>query len=363
MASPLRAVREETLKIGVKLFAGFVLLASGLGCAPTARTESAGGATGAAGGGGDRLVVGIVFDSGGIGDKSFNDSANAGLERAKAELGIEARPVNSATERDYETNLRTLAEQGCDLVIAVGINMRSALEVVAPDFPDVKFALVDAEVDRPNVRSLKFKEEEGSFLVGYLAGLMTRTGKIGFVGGMQLDLIEKFRVGYVAGARTANQYVEVLPPKYTGDWNNVDKAKASALLLFSQGADIVYHAAGRAGLGVIDAARERGRYAIGVDSDQDGVAPGRVLTSMIKRVDVAVFETIRDLKEGRFTGGTKVYDLKGDGVGISPLTYTKDEVGPERLAKLEEIRREIVSGSIVVPSTPAELDAYLRTLR
>ena len=311
-----------------------------------------------------KLVVGIVFDSGGRGDKSFNDSAWAGIERAQKELGIDTpKSVESKSEKDYEPNLTALAEENCDVIFAIGINMKSALEKVAPKFTNVKFAIVDAPVTGPNVRSLLFREEEGSFLAGYLAGLMTKSNKLGFVGGMQIPLIVKFAAGYTAGAKTANPAVEVLPEKYTGSWDNLDVGKVAANTLFNSGADIVYHAAGRAGLGVISAAKENKKYAIGVDSDQDGIEPGFVLTSMIKRVDESVFSTIKDVKDAAFTTGEKVYDLKAGGVGLSPMAHTRDRVGVENLAKVDAVAEKIKSGDLKVPTNKDELAAYLVTLK
>lgn len=332
-------------------------------CAAVALSVGCGGPKGEAGttppAEGKALKVGIVFDSGGRGDKSFNDSAWAGVERAKTDFGIIESSVESKSEKDYEPNLEALAEQGCDLIVGVGINMKTAMEAIAPKYKDIKFAIVDAPVAGDNVRSLLFKEEEGSFLAGYLAGLMSKTHKLGFVGGMELPLIKKFQAGYEAGARTANPATVVLPSKYTGSWDNVDYAKVAATGLISSGADIVYHAAGRAGLGVISAAKEKGVYAIGVDSDQDDIAEGSVLTSMIKRVDEAVYQTIKDLKEGNFSAGDRMYDLKAGGVGLSEMRFTKDKIGAENLAKVKEISDKIVSGEIVVPKTPEELAAYL----
>jgi basic membrane protein A len=306
----------------------------------------------------DTLTIGIVYDKGGLGDKSFNDSAHRGIERAESELGVKVVAIESKEVKDYGANLRELADQGCDLVFAIGFNMMDDCAAVAKEFPETKFAIVDAMVEGENVRSLLFKEEEGSFLVGYLAGLMTKSGRIGFVGGEDIALIHKFEYGYYAGALTANPNVTVLPSKYTGDWDNIDVAKQSANFLFSDGADIVYHAAGRAGLGVIRAAKERGKLAIGVDSDQDDIEPGFVLTSMIKRVDVAVFSTIKDLKEGKFTSGSQVFDLKTEGVGTSEFTQTREMIGPENIAKLDEVKQRIINGDIVVPSTKEQFDAY-----
>ncbi len=306
-----------------------------------------------------KLKIGIVFDKGGLGDKSFNDSANVGLERAKKDFAIDAFPVQSKTDADYETDLRALADKGSDLVIAVGISMEPALKKVAAEYPKINFAIIDGGVKAANVRALLFKEEEGSFLVGYLAGLVTKTNKIGFVGGMQLALIEKFEFGFAAGALMANPKVVFLPAKFTGDWDNQDKAKVSANVLYGDGADIIYAAAGRAGLGVIGAAKDQKKFAIGVDSDQDSIAPGSVLTSMIKRVDEAVYSTISELKDGHFEAGDKIYDLKAKGVGISALTFTKELVGPENLKKVEAIQQQIVDGKLTVPSTKAGYEIFV----
>lgn len=314
---------------------------------------------------GKHLKVGVVFDSGGRGDKSFNDSAYNGTELAKAQCDIEVFPVDSKTAKDYETNLTTLADtKGCDLVFAIGISQNKAVEAVAPKYPNVKFAIVDAVVDKPNVRSLVFAEEQGSFLAGYVAGLTTKTHKLGFVGGMEIPLIKKFEAGYVSGAKTANPKVEILPAKYTDSWDDIDKGKAAAEVLFNGGADIVYHAAGRCGVGVINAAKERKLFAIGVDSDQDDVngAKGFVLTSMIKHVDQAVLQTIKDTATDKFTPGTKVYDLKVDGVGLSPMRFTKDIVGKDNLAKVAKIADQIKAGKLKVPSTPEQLTVYLSKL-
>lgn len=329
--------------------------------APSGETSGAKPAEGKA------IKVGVVFDSGGRGDKSFNDSAWAGVERAKKEFSVEDSPVESKNEKDYEGNLTALADKGCDIVFAIGLNQKTALEKVAAQYPDIKFAIVDAVPDAKaglkNVRSLLFKEEEGSFLAGYLAGLMTKTNKIGFVGGMDIPLIHKFESGYFAGAKTANPNVEFLPAKYTGNWDDTTTAKAAANILFSGGADIVYAAAGKAGLGVISAAKEQGKFAIGVDSDQDYLEPGTVLTSMVKHVDEAVYSTIKDVKEGKFTPDEHVYDLKVRGVGLSPMSYTKDKVGPDILKKVDDISAKIVGGEIKVPNDQASLDAYLASLK
>ena len=351
-------------------FGTMVALATLVGCAgqnnansaidnPAARdfTPAKGGSPS-----GKDLLVGVVFDSGGLGDKSFNDSAWAGIQRAVKELRVSEKHIESKTEKDFETNLTAMADNGCDLVFAIGITQQKALETVAPKYPNVKFAIVDANVTAPNVRSLLFTEQEGSFLAGYLAALTTTTKKVGFVGGMEIPLIKKFQAGYEAGVKTADPAVEVLPAKYTGNWDSQDKGKVAANILYSSGADIVYHAAGRAGLGVIAAAKEQGKYAIGVDSDQDDVEKGSVLTSMIKRVDEAVYQTVKDLASGKFTPGNKVYDLKAGGVGLSEMRFTKEKIGKANLDKVKAVSDKIVKGEIKVPVNSEELAKYVEKL-
>lgn len=350
-------VQFRSLSLGLSLLGALVVS----GCVGTESSKPVSGD-----GGKDsetKLKVGIVFDKGGLGDKSFNDSAWRGVERAQKELGIELLKVESKSDSDYESNVRTMAEEGSQLVIAVGLGMDQAVSAVAPDFPDTKFAIVDGDAKGDNVLNLKFKEEEGSFLVGYLAGLMTKSGKVGFVGGMEIPLIKKFEAGYHAGVATANPNAAMVPVKYVGSWDDVDKGKANASVLFAEGADIVYHAAGRTGLGVIRAAKDSGNFAIGVDSDQDDIEPGTVLTSMVKRVDEAVFKTIQQVKDGKFEAGATLYSLKDNGVGTSELRFTKDKIGAEKLAKLEEVKAKIVAGEIVVPASVGELDTYLKALK
>ncbi|MGC8666561.1 MAG: BMP family lipoprotein [Chthonomonadales bacterium] len=306
------------------------------------------------------MKVGEVTDAGGIDDKSFNALAWEGLKRAQSELGVEAKYLESREIGDYKTNLSTLADQGSTLVFAVGYMMEDALKEIAPSYPNTKFAIIDGSApNAPNCVSLKFREEEGSFLAGYLAGRMTKTGTIGFVGGIEGPLIKKFEVGYYAGARTARPDIHVLI-KYVGSWTDVPKGKELAILEFQQGADIVFAAAGKSGLGVLDAANDRGSgyYAIGVDADQDYIHPGRILTSMMKGVDVAVYQTVKDLKEGKWQPGEHVFGVKEGGVHLSPMTYTRKDVPPDILAKLDEITKMISDGRIHVPSTDAGLENF-----
>jgi basic membrane protein A and related proteins len=309
------------------------------------------------------VVVGVVFDSGGRGDQGFNDSAWNGVQRAKKELIVTDRTVDSKSMKDFETNLAAMAEQGPDLVVAVGVTQGKALEKVAPKFPNVKFVIVDGDVKGDNVRSLQFAEHEGSFLAGYLAGLTTKTNKVGFVGGMDIPLIHKFEVGYAAGLKAANPSAVLLAPKYSGGWDDVDKCKAAANILFGEGADIVYQAAGRGGTGVIVAAKEQGKYAIGVDNDQDHLAKGNVLTSMVKHVDDAVYQAIKDVADGKFTAGLKKYDVKSGLIGLSEMKYTKDKVGAQNLAKVKKVTEQVAKGEIKVPATEEELAKFQAAAR
>ncbi len=308
----------------------------------------------------------LVLDVGGVDDKSFNAAAWAGLQKAQKELGLgtdDVKYVETKSPSDYTANLRTFASQGYDVVIAVGFAMEDALKEVAAEFPAVKFAIVDGKAPEgaANCAALTFKEEQGSFLAGYLAASVSKTKKIGFVGGMQIPLIEKFEAGYKAGAKTAgfDPDKQVLAA-YTGDWNDVSKGKSRAAQLIGNGTDIVFQAAGKAGLGVIQAAKEKGKdyYAIGVDRDQDDEAPGSVLTSMVKHVDTAVFDTVKRTKEGKFVAGPQVYDLKQGGIGLSEMKFTKQAV-PESVTKnLKTLSDMIADGKITPPTKLSELAAF-----
>jgi basic membrane protein A len=303
------------------------------------------------GDGAERPTVGLVLSVGGLGDKSFNDSAYEGLTRAAEELGIE--PIYGQPEQmsEDEKYLRQYAEQGMDLVIGVGFLMKDALEKVSGEFPDTRFAIIDAVVDAPNVASLVFREHEGSFLVGAIAGLVTRTGKVGFVGGMDIPLIHKFEVGYREGAKYVKPDCDVLVA-YAGSgpeaFHDPVKGKSLALSQFDRGADVIFQAAGSTGNGVIDAALERGLFAIGVDANQNYMAPGHVLTSMVKRVDVSVFSIIKDVVDGVFEGGTHVYGLDADGVGYALDEHNEDLIPADVLQEIERIKQDIIGGRIQV---------------
>lgn len=294
---------------------------------------------------------------GGRGDKSFNDAAYAGLTRARQELGVPFTTLETGEGSEREAQMRQLAEGGSQLVIGVGFLFSDDIYGLAKEFPNVKFACVDYTVKEgqalpPNLTALEFKENEGSFLVGALAALLTKTGKVGFVGGMEIPLIKKFEAGYRAGVKAANPKAEVIV-KYAGAtgaaFKDPTKGKELGLAEYNEGADIIFHASGSTGLGVFEAAREKGRLAIGVDSDQYAEAPGFVLTSMVKHVETSVFDTIRQLKEGRWQGGIREFGLKEDGVGWVYDGRNKALVPDAVKAKVDSLKAEIVAGRIVVP--------------
>ena len=304
----------------------------------------------------------IVFDVGGVGDKSFNDSANRGLERARDELEIRTSYYEPREPSDRESGLRRFAAGSADVVFGIGFMFSEEITSLAREYPDLRFACVDMALSTeepgdplpPNLVALKFREEEGSFLAGALAALTSKTGKIGFIGGMNVPLIHKFEAGYAAGAHHVRPDIEVLVG-YAGEtpmaFKDAAKGKSLALGQYGAGADVIFHAAGQSGRGVFEAAREQGRLAIGVDSDQNDEAPGHVLTSMIKRVDVSVFETIRSAKDGAFEGGVRIFGLAEEGVGIV-LDERNRSLWPEGAAeRIDVLRRAIVASEISVPST------------
>jgi basic membrane protein A len=304
-------------------------------------------------------TIGLVFDLGGRGDKSFNDAAWRGLERAKKELGVDAETFEPTDGADRESAVRMLAARRVPLVFAIGFMFTDDVDRLAGEFPDVRFACVDYAL-RPgagppgNVLALRFKEEEGSYLVGALAALVAKSGAIGFVGGMESPLIKKFEAGYRAGALAVRKDAQVLVSYAgsTGDaFRNPARGKELALAQYARGAEVIYHASGSTGLGVFEAARSTGKLAIGVDSDQADEAPGYVLTSMVKRVDVAVFEAARDWREGRAAGGVRELGLKDGGVDYVYDERNKALIPEDVRRKVEELRAAIVGGAVKVPSS------------
>ncbi|MEW6127589.1 MAG: BMP family ABC transporter substrate-binding protein [Acidobacteriota bacterium] len=316
---------------------------------------------------GGKLRVGIVFDIGGKDDKSFNAAAWEGVKRAKEEMpdNVFLRDVEPGEPTSIEPSMRAFAERGYDLIIGVGFAQAPIMENVARDYPNLKFAIIDGVIDTPNVASLIFKEHEGSFLVGVIAGKVTKTNKLGFVGGMDIPLIHRFAEGYKEGAKYANPKVEVYE-NYVGindgAWNNPGKGKELATAQFERGADIVFQAAGNSGLGVFDAAEDRSKqtggeakyFAIGVDANQNWVKPGFILTSMMKRLDNAVYLIVKDLVNGKFTGGLHIYGLDNEGVGYALDQYNEPLIPKTVLEEVEQAKRDIVAGKIKVTDAMAK---------
>ncbi|HEX6059512.1 MAG TPA: BMP family ABC transporter substrate-binding protein [Gemmatimonadaceae bacterium] len=313
---------------------------------------------------GSGLDVGIVFDVGGRGDKSFNDGAYLGAERAEAELGANVRFIEPGEGSDREAGLRLLAAEGMDLVVGVGFIFTDDLTQLAREYPDVAFAGVDYAValdaqgnpvqPPSNLAALKFREEQGSFLVGALAALVSTSGEVGFVGGMDIPLIHKFEAGYRAGVEhvcprctVVAQYAGVTPEAF----RNPGRGKELALSQYQGGVDVIFHASGSTGLGVFEAARQTGKLAIGVDADQYAEAPGYVLTSMVKQVDQVVYDAIERVRSGTFEGGIYTFGLAENGVGYVYDDNNRALIPDAVKARLDAIRDSIVAGHIRVPAT------------
>ncbi|SDD19103.1 BMP family lipoprotein [Actinokineospora iranica] len=342
---------------GVRLTAGLVALGLGLAaCGSDTAAPGGGPGTPAA----SSIKLGLAYDIGGRGDQSFNDSAARGLDKAEAEFGIDIKELEAAageTDAQKEDRLRQLAEGGYNTIIAVGFAYAPALKKAAADYPDVKFALIDSEdAQGPNIANLVFAEQEGSFLVGVAAALKSQTGNVGFVGGVNTPLIQKFEVGYTAGVKAvkpdATVQVKYLtqPPDFTG-FNDPAKGETAAKGMFDAGADVVYAAAGGSGNGVFKAAKANGRLGIGVDSDQynlPALADVRdvIITSMVKEVDVAVYDFVTSVKNDKFTAGSHVYDLKAGGIGYATSGGKIDDIQ----GKIDEYKAKIVAGEIKVPA-------------
>ena len=315
--------------------------------------------------------AGIVFDIGGKDDRSFNAAAWNGVKCAetgrwpdgtdcgKPALGIVLRDVEPGTPVNIEPAMRAFAERRFDVIIGIGFAQAPIIENVAKDYPDIHFAIVDGVSQLPNVASLVFKEHEGSYLVGILAAMTTRTGTLGFLGGMDIGLIHRFVKGYEEGAKSVNPNIRILA-NYVGvtdaAWNNPGRGKELALAQIAKGADVIFTAAGNSGLGAFDAVEEMGRdasgrathFVIGVDSNQNMVKPGFVLASMVKRVDNAVYQIVKEVKENRFKAGLHVFGLESDGVGYSVDQFNKDLLTPEAIKAAEEAKRKIIAGEIKV---------------
>jgi len=278
-----------------------------------------------------------------LGDKSFNDSAARGIEFVNQQYtDVETKIIENQDVGEQQLAARAMAEQGFDLVITVGFGSADWTNEIAKEYPDTKFAIVDAVLDAPNGTGLTFREDEGSFTVGMVAAMLTKTKKVGYVGGMDVPLLRRFELGYIQGVKYVDPTIEVVSG-WVGAFDDPNKGKELALTQYAEGVDIIYAAAGKSGEGVLQASKEQGKFSIGVDSDQDYMQPGSVITSMLKRVDLAVLEAVKELRSGELAGGTKVFGLKEGMVG-STFLYADDTVflqeGPDDMVAL--IKSDVV---------------------
>ena len=293
----------------------------------------------------------VIYDLGGKFDKSFNEAAFHGAEKFAKETGTKFREFEISNDAQREQALRKFAKEHDSPIVTAGFSWTDAVKKVAAEYPKTHFVVIDTVVDAPNVKSVVFKEQEGSYLAGVMAAEAAKSGTVGFIGGMDIPLIHRFACGYVGGVKSVNKDDKVLQA-YTGSdpsaWNDPVKGGEIAKSQISQGADVVYHAAGGTGVGVLQAAADAGKLGIGVDSNQNGLQPGKVLTSMMKRVDVAVYNAFMVGKEGTFKPGLEVLGLKEQGVDVAMDDNNKKLVTPEMAAAVKKARDEIVSGKVVV---------------
>ena len=299
----------------------------------------------------------IIYDMGGKFDKSFNQSAADGTARFKKETGIEVREFEVTNAAQREQAMARFAQRGAQIIVAIGFSQASAVEAAAKKFPNVKFAIVDGTVNLPNVQSINFREQESSVLVGMAAALASKTGKVGFVGGMDIPLIRKFAVGYTEGAKFVNPSAEIFQ-NMTGTtaaaWNDPTKGSELAKSQIGRGADVIFHASGNTGSGVMQAAKDAGKLSIGCDSNQNYIHPGAVLTSAVKRVDVAVYKAIMDAKNGTWKPGPIVLGLAEDGVGYALDEHNRKLITPAMEAKLTAAKADIISGKLKVTEYKAQ---------
>lgn len=293
----------------------------------------------------------VVFDMGGKFDKSFNEGVHNGVERFKAETGINYRSFEVTNEAQREQFLRRLAERGADVIVAVGFSQAPVVEKVAKQFPNVRFTLIDGIVDLPNVQSVVFAEHEGSYLVGMLAAMASRTGTVSFVGGMDIPLIRRFACGYEQGVRAVKPDARILvnmAGTTPAAWSDPTRGAELAKSQFDRGSDVVFAAAGTTGLGALQAAKDAGKLAIGVDSNQNHLFPGTILTSMVKRVDVAAYNAFKNAKEGTWTAGVQRLGLKEDGVGWAFDEHNKPLISEQMRSTVEAAATEIKAGGRTV---------------
>ncbi len=320
---------------------------------------------------GCKIKVGIVFDIGGKNDRSFNAAAWEGVKRAQQDLDICLYDVEPGNPTSIEPAMRAFAEKNFDLIFGVGFAQGPIMQKVATDYPNIKFAIVDGVIfeedgktPKKNVASLVFREHEGSYLVGMIAASKSKTGVLGFLGGMDIPLIHKFETGYAEGAKSVNPNIKIVD-NYVGvtdgAWNNPGKGKELSLAQIDKGADVIFTAAGNSGLGAFDAVEQYGKdengqarkFVIGVDSNQNGVKPGYVLTSMVKRVDNAVYDVVKEVLDGKFESGFHVFGLDKDGVAYAMDENNKGLIPEDVIAKTEEAKKKIVAGEIKVTDAMA----------
>lgn len=310
------------------------------------------------------IKIGMVTDVGGVNDQSFNQSAWEGLQKAKKDLGVKVSYQESKQDADYPANLETLYEASNDLIWGIGFKMADAILKMAKQNPKQKYAIIDysyGDKTPPNVLGVMFKAEEGAFMAGYIAAKMSKTQTIGFIGGMGVPIIHAFQYGYKAGAKYANSKINVLE-QYSESFTDAAKGKAIANQMISKNADVVFHAAGAVGDGVIEAAKEKNKMAVGVDRDQNYLAPKNVITSSMKRVDNAIFSVVSDYKKGIFKGGTTLnYGIKDGAVDIAPTT---SKMIPAALMKeVEELKVKITAGKIKIPSDEKAYAVFAKTIK
>lgn len=306
----------------------------------------------------DKITVAMITDVAGVNDQSFNQSAWEGLQRAEKELGIEVKYLESKQDSDYATNIETLVDEDVDLILGVGMKLADAIKEGSELYPDQNFVLVDEEIDASNVKYILFKAEESAYLAGLIAGKTTKTNNVGFIGGMELPVIDTFKYGYMAGVKAANPDAKV-QAQYANSFTDQAKGKAIANQMYTNGADIVFTCGGDVGTGAIEAAKENNKYAIGVDRDQSDLAPQNVLTSAIKRVDAGVFETVKSYVNGTFEGGTTTtYGLEENAVGVPDTT--KNLVSQDILDLVEETITKLKNKEITVPKNEEEYNAMFK---
>lgn len=310
------------------------------------------------------LKVGMVTDVGGVNDQSFNQSAWEGLQRTKKEMGIKVSYQESKQDADYPANLETLYDAKNDLIWGIGFKMADAILIAAKQNPKQKYAIIDYSYGAktpPNVLGVMFKAEEGAFLAGYISAKMSKTGTLGFIGGMSVPIIHSFQYGFKAGAKYANPKINILE-QYAESFTDAAKGKAIANQMMGKGADVVFHAAGAVGDGVIEAVKEKNKMAVGVDRDQNYLAPKNVITSSMKRIDNAIFNVVADLNKGTFKGGTTIeYGLKDGAVDVAPTTTKM--VPSILLEDVAKLKKEIIAGKIKIPATEKNYNAFAKKLK